>query len=663
MHAHPSAGPRSPLAEYDALRRLTTGDPRVCVAVLDGPVDLGHPCFADARLEVLPTLVPNSAGDDAASRHGTHVASVIFGRGFGLAPGCRGLVVPVFSPRGAGALKVSQFELARAVDQALARGAHVISISAGELTPGDTADDLLAQSLERCAQAGVLVVAAAGNDGCACVHLPAAHPSVLAVGAMDAAGIPLAFSNWGDAYRDHGVLAPGRDIAGAVPGDGLEVRTGTSFATAVVAGAAALLLSLQVRQGASPDPLAVRAAILATAHSRDPAGSSPRARLLAGRLNLPALTSRFAGPLPRRRVPPGVSLSMHHEQEEESMDHDSEIHDTATGLLDDHETDGALDALPENGVVTRAEVEPSGCGCGKRAASCSCGGEQACTCGSRKQGCTCSKGKGEAGGGTAGLVYVLGTIGYDFRHEARRDALFQESQRNLSDPAELLAYLDQNPHAAESLSWTVQLESAVAYAIRPAGAFAAETYERLRELLGAQVNEGADRVSVPGVVRGAEKLASGQSVPRIFPELRGMYSWNTPALARAVLGEAPADSDEGARYAEESSAIGNFLDRIYYELRNFGITPQDRALNFAATNAFQASSVFHQAIRANLQLDCIEVERSPACRPGADCWDVKLVFFNASRRMEQARRVFRFTVDVSDVVPVTIGRLRSWDMY
>ena len=55
----------------------TTGDARICVAVLDGPVDLAHSCFAGAAIEEVETLVPCVAGDDLASRHGTHVASVI----------------------------------------------------------------------------------------------------------------------------------------------------------------------------------------------------------------------------------------------------------------------------------------------------------------------------------------------------------------------------------------------------------------------------------------------------------------------------------------------------------------------------------------------------------------------------------------------------------
>ena len=126
------------LAKIPGLHRLrerTKGDPRVCVAVLDGPVDLGHPCFAGADLAVLPVLGGQRAAvGGPMSAHGTHVASVIFGRKKspveGLAPECRGVIVPVFSDHKA---KVSQLDLTRGIELAVEAGAHLINISGGQL--------------------------------------------------------------------------------------------------------------------------------------------------------------------------------------------------------------------------------------------------------------------------------------------------------------------------------------------------------------------------------------------------------------------------------------------------------------------------------------------------------------------------------------------------
>ena len=152
-------------------------------------------------------------------------------------------------------------------------------------------------------------------------------------------------------------------------------------------------------------------------------------------------------------------------------------------------------------------------------------------------------------------------------------------------------------------------------------------------------------------------------VPIIWPELRGMYSWNTSALIEAVCGPPPAGNASQKvkdKSVQKAQSVANFLLRVYDELRNLGITPQERAINFAATHAFLVAKVFEDAIKEGMDLDTIEMERSPICRLDSDCWDVKLTFFNPSKVFEQAGKVYRFTVDVSDVVPVTVGPVRSW---
>lgn len=142
-----------------------------------------------------------------------------------------------------------------------------------------------------------------------------------------------------------------------------------------------------------------------------------------------------------------------------------------------------------------------------------------------------------------------------------------------------------------------------------------------------------------------------------------MYSWSTRALVAAVLGETPKQKEQLALQQQKAEEIRNFLERVYYELRNLGLTSQERAINFAATNAFQVEHVYRNAIQTGFKLDSIDVERSPVCNPESDCWDVKLTFFNPGKRLEQARTVYRFTVDVSDTVPVTIGKVRNWHVY
>lgn len=162
----------------------------------------------------------------------------------------------------------------------------MVNISGGQLSPSGEADRTLADAVRYCTERGVLVVAAAGNDGCFCAHVPAALPGVLAVGALDDRGVPMAMSNWGAEYRSHGIVAPGEHILGARPGGRTDRATGTSLAAPIVAGVAALLLSLQHRAGLRPDPLAVGTALLDSADPCDPSGSAACERFLTGKLNI-----------------------------------------------------------------------------------------------------------------------------------------------------------------------------------------------------------------------------------------------------------------------------------------------------------------------------------------------------------------------------------------
>src|SRR6266852_1049976 len=233
----------------------------------------------------------------------------------------------------------------------------------------------------------------------------------------------------------------------------------------------------------------------------------------------------------------------------------------------------------------------------------------------------------------AQLVYALGRIGYDFVSLSRRDSIKQKmgEAAHPEEPKDMLDYLDANPHDASAIQWTLNLESTPIYVIEPRGAFARDAYDLLRQFLREQVTEGVERVSIPGVISGMTRHRFGIAIPVVAPEIRGMYSWTTQALVSAVVGPEPEEEDKKEEHAAKRQGVSNFLERVYYEIRNLGREPQERALNFAATNAFEAERVYERAIREEMELDTIEVERSPVCPPGSDCWDVKLIFFFPQR--------------------------------
>jgi hypothetical protein len=602
----------------------TQGDPAVSIAVLDGPVDLSHPSLESANLTRGETLAPGTADFGPACRHGTHVASVIFGRHDGPVPGvaprCRGVVLPIFQSLGEQSFqRCSQLDLARAITQAVQQGAHILNISGGQFSPSGTAHPLLADVVRDCARRGVLIVAAAGNDGCACLHVPAALDSVLAVGAMDGRGEPLGSSNWGGPYGIQGILAPGVDILGAQPGGGTTQATGTSFATALVSGIAALLVSLQRKRSRPPSPLLVREALLRSAIGCNQQPTTDCRRLLVGRLNVNGAVTVLTGSM--------------------STMSDSTAAPIESAPHQDHPATPTPMA-PSGDMVLPAAVQPSACGCQS---------------------------------GAPQMVYALGQLGYDLVSEARLDGLVQTMagiagastpERVLAfDARRMLAYLDEHPWDSAAVEWTLSLDGTAVYAIRPQGPFAAETYKQLRRFLREQLDEGVERVSIPGVVAGKATLLLGQVVPVVVPELRGMFTWTAAALTDAVAGPAPsaeAPQSERDAHVQRKAGVRNFLDRVYHGLRNLGLTPQDRAINFAATNAFAFDKVYEAALKEKMELESVNVVRSPICRPGSDCWDVEVYFFYPERQVQTVRRVYRFTVDVSDTVPVTVGPTRSW---
>jgi subtilisin family serine protease len=162
----------SRLPGLERLWTVTKGRPEVVIAVLDGPVDA-------ASVAVHNTLTPSGAVE-----HGTHVHSIISGSGDaavpGLAPGCTTISIPIFN---AEAQQIcTQEELAAGIRTALERHANIINISASQQTDLLSLSHDLSDALQAAANSDALVVAAAGNQGCACDTIPASVAGVLAVG-------------------------------------------------------------------------------------------------------------------------------------------------------------------------------------------------------------------------------------------------------------------------------------------------------------------------------------------------------------------------------------------------------------------------------------------------------------------------------------------------
>jgi hypothetical protein len=215
---------------------LTTGAPNVVVAVVDSGIDPSH---ADLAGAVLPgyDFVDRDAdpADPPGGGHGTAVSGVAAARanngvgGVGACFDCRLMPLRVLG-RDNIALNTNT---AAAIDYAVDHGAAVVNTS----IYGEHAPMRLRDAVARARAAGVLVVAAAGNEGSTTPEYPAAFPETVSVAAATQAGTLASFSGRGAWVK---VAAP--DCAPVtVLGDGTLVACGTSVSTPLVAGIVALL--------------------------------------------------------------------------------------------------------------------------------------------------------------------------------------------------------------------------------------------------------------------------------------------------------------------------------------------------------------------------------------------------------------------------------------
>ncbi len=174
------------------------------------------------------------------SGHGTHVAGIIAAvadNGIGIAGVASNAQIMVlragFNLPGGGYLEDD--DIAAAILYAVDNGAHVINMSWGDPRPGP----LIRDAVRYAHDAGVVLVAAAGNEGEDAVFFPGRLSETIAVGASAPGGEVLAFSNVGPSID---LVAPGYVVTSLLPGGGYGQRSGTSMAAPHVTGLAALLL-------------------------------------------------------------------------------------------------------------------------------------------------------------------------------------------------------------------------------------------------------------------------------------------------------------------------------------------------------------------------------------------------------------------------------------
>ena len=165
-----------------------------------------------------------------AHGHGTMVAGILAV----MAPDAMIMPLRAFDDNGCG----TTYNIAKAVKYAVSHGAQVINMSFG--ISGQT--QTLKKTIEEAVNAGVTVVASAGNGNTSAPQYPAGYPGVLGVAATNLKDVKASFSNYGSTIF---VSAPGSNIISAYPGGYYAELSGTSFSAPMVAAEAALLQSLK----------------------------------------------------------------------------------------------------------------------------------------------------------------------------------------------------------------------------------------------------------------------------------------------------------------------------------------------------------------------------------------------------------------------------------
>ena len=230
----------------------TSGRPELTIGLIDGPVVMTHPELANHHVREIPGngSAACTQANSTACLHGTFVAGILSAKRGSAAPAicpnCTLLVRPIFAETTAAngdMPSATPEELAQAILDCIDAGARVLNISAALAQPSMKNERTLEEALDQAARRGVIVVAAAGNQGTLGSTAITCHPWVIPVVGYDLQGRPMNHSNLGSSIGRRGLGAPGDRITSlGAAGEPLTFG-GTSAAAPFVTGAIALLWS------------------------------------------------------------------------------------------------------------------------------------------------------------------------------------------------------------------------------------------------------------------------------------------------------------------------------------------------------------------------------------------------------------------------------------
>ena len=235
-----------------ALMERTVGRAEIIIGLIDGPVALNHLDLTTENIRALPEGGNSRCTqiDSLACQHGTFIAGILVAKRGSAAPaicpGCTLLVRPLFKETTIGSERMpsaSPEDLAAALLENMDAGARVINLSIGLANISSRGQRALVEALDVAPRRGVLVIAAAGNQGMVGSSTITRHPWVIPVVACDGHRRPTPESNLGSSIGRRGLCAPGDAITSLGTMGKPLTAGGTSAAVPFVTGTIALLWS------------------------------------------------------------------------------------------------------------------------------------------------------------------------------------------------------------------------------------------------------------------------------------------------------------------------------------------------------------------------------------------------------------------------------------
>ncbi|KAK4173798.1 peptidase S8/S53 domain-containing protein [Triangularia setosa] len=222
------------------------------IAIVDTGIDWKHPCFREAISSgriVAKSFIPRQAGDQDTNGHGTHAAGLVLK----VAPNSKLFIARVIEDGLSEEFERNSSAIARAIRWAVGQGVDIISMSFGYRT----ASSEITSAIRHAFSQNVILFAAASNSGVnprSPISFPANLRQVICVHSSDGSGNPSPRNP--PPIPDCSLAILGEGVAAAWPqnlyterDDMLRVASGTSVATPIAAGLAALILEYAAQEG------------------------------------------------------------------------------------------------------------------------------------------------------------------------------------------------------------------------------------------------------------------------------------------------------------------------------------------------------------------------------------------------------------------------------